>query len=51
MLEVFFRGIKVQCARLDRLSTLPPISEDDLEGMVKVLLVPSDGDGAVGVWL
>lgn len=50
MLEVFFRGHRISHKRLDKLSDREPLSEDDIEGMVQVFLVPSaPGSGAVGV--
>jgi hypothetical protein len=50
MLEVFFRGIKIAHKRLDKLSERPAMSEDDIEGMATVFLVPSESrSGAVAV--
>lgn len=50
MLEKFLRDIRVQHTRLDRLSTLPPVPDEDIEGMVKVLLLSSErGSGSVVV--
>lgn len=45
------RGLKVCYTRLDRLSMLPRIPDDDLEGLVKVFLLPSCKSGAVTVSL
>ncbi|KAA8900738.1 class II histone deacetylase complex subunits 2 and 3-domain-containing protein [Sphaerosporella brunnea] len=47
MLEIFFRGIKIAHKRLDKLSVLEPISEDDVEGMAQVFIVPSKSRSGV----
>lgn len=50
-MEIFLRGLKICYTRLDRLSMLPRIPDDDLEGLVKVFLLPSCKSGAVAVSL
>jgi hypothetical protein len=44
MLEVFFRGIMIYHQRLDRKSIRTPIDEDDVDGVISVLLIPSKGE-------
>lgn len=47
MLEIFLRGNKVAYTRLDQLSKLQKIPDDDNDGLVKVFLLPSTKSGAV----